>query len=201
MIPFIVIATLLTLVAGAFILWPLLRGRSSGGHGGAAAVAAFRRTLQELEVERGAGRIGEDAYGAARAVIERQLVEALAGGAAPAAAGPSPALRTALFAAAVVLVVPIALYKTLGAGESLATDAPAGAMAAGGDGQPGDAKAAARPLTNEQVQKMIDRMQEALQKNPADVQGWGELARANAYLRHYPEAVRAFTRALSLIHI
>jgi len=196
MIPFIVAATLLTLLAGALILWPLLRSGRPGGRGGAAAVASFRRTLQELETERAAGRIGEDAHREARAVIERQLVDALAAGPAP-ATGPSPALRTAIFAAAVVLVVPIALYMKLGAGDSLA-EASAGAMGASGDAQGGEAKGAARPLTNEQVQKMIDRMQEALQKNPADVQGWSELARANAYLHRYPDAVRAFTRALAI---
>jgi cytochrome c-type biogenesis protein CcmH len=41
-------------------------------------------------------------------------------------------------------------------------------------------------------------MVEALKKQPADPQGWAMLARAYAYQHQYPDAVRAYTKAIEL---
>lgn len=45
---------------------------------------------------------------------------------------------------------------------------------------------------------MISELAEHLNKNPADVQGWTMLARAYAYQHQYPDAVRAYTKAVAL---
>jgi cytochrome c-type biogenesis protein CcmH len=75
-----------------------------------------------------------------------------------------------------------------------------GAIRAAGaaNGAEGEAQAKARPLTGAQVQKMIDDRVENLKKNPTDAQGWTMLARAYSYQRQYPDAVRAYLKAVAL---
>jgi cytochrome c-type biogenesis protein CcmH len=45
---------------------------------------------------------------------------------------------------------------------------------------------------------MIDGLVDALKKSPGDAQGWTMLARAYSYQRQYPEAVRAYVKAVAL---
>jgi cytochrome c-type biogenesis protein CcmH len=99
-----------------------------------------------------------------------------------------------------VLLTPIALYAVLGNPDALIPGAESGdGQQAGADGSAkSGAKAAAKPLTGAQVEKMIAAMVEALKKQPADPQGWAMLARAYAYQHEYPDAVRAYTKALEL---
>ena len=193
---FLIAAAVLIAAGLASLLWPLLRGARAGDERQTGAVVAqFREKLKELEAERAAGTIDQPQYEQNRREIERQLLEAVA---APvqAPSGPPRARWSAALIGIFLVVAPVVLYATLGTPDALVpgvADAPADA-----GGAHAQARAGAKPLTNTQVQKMVDGLNEALKKNPSDAQGWSMLARAYAYLHQYPDAVRAFTKAVAL---
>jgi cytochrome c-type biogenesis protein CcmH len=201
MIGFALAAVALLAVGIAVMLWPLLRsGEDSGAPKAGAVVELFREKLRDLDAERKSGAIEAAQYEQSRRELERQLLDAVALAADPGAAGPARARWSALAVGLFLFVVPIALYVNIGAPTALM---PGAIRPADGERNPGaQAEGAGRrgagPLTNAQVEKMIGQMNEALTKSPNDVQGWTMLARAHAYLRQYPEAVRAFTRAVAI---
>ncbi len=191
---FFIVAVLLVAAALGAVLWPLLRGpRAPAARQAGAVVALFRDQLRELEAERASGNIDEAQYQQSRRDIERNLLDAVADAdAAP--KGPQRATGSAALVGLFVLVVPLALYAVLGTPDALlpgSTTADATAQGAGG-------KAKAGPITSAQVDKMIAAMVEALKKSPNDPQGWAMLGRAYSYQHQYPDAVRAFTKAVAL---
>jgi cytochrome c-type biogenesis protein CcmH len=184
-------AILLAIGAGA-LLWPLLRGSSiSPGRRAGAIVALFRDQLRELEAERKSGAIEETQYQQSRRDIEHNLVEEVAHIDGP-ASGPRRARFSAALIGVFVIVVPMALYATLGTPDALIPGMQSGAN------DHANAQNAARPLTTAQVQKMIDGLEAKLKQSPGDAEGWAMLARAYAYQRQFPESVRAYTRAVAL---
>jgi len=199
---FLVVAVVLVAVGVGSLLWPLLRGGAAPEVKQATAVVAlFRDKLRELEAERSSGAIDDNQYQQSRRDIERNLLDAVAG-AEPAPAGPRRARLSAVLVGLFVMIAPLVLYVVLGTPDALIPGAESGGgdatAAADGANAKAGGKVAAKPLTTAQVQKMIDAMVDALKKQPNDPQGWAMLARAYAYQRQYPEAVRSFTKALEL---
>jgi cytochrome c-type biogenesis protein CcmH len=202
MIGFILVSLLLLALGVAVLAWPLLRGpRAAPEPKADAIIGLFREKLRDLEAEHAGGGMAAAQYEQSRRELERQLLEAVA--VRPAAAppaGPAPARWSAVLVGSFVLVAPIVLYVFLGAPAALVPGAIAPADGGGGAGgeAAAEGKTRAGPLTNAQVQKMIDSLVEALKKSPGDAQGWTMLARAYSYEHQYPESVRAFTRAVAL---
>jgi len=191
---FFIGAALLLAAGVTALLWPLLRGtRDAADKPVADIVALFRDQLRELEAERQAGNVEEAQYQQSRRDIERHLLDEVAGAELP-ARGPQRARWSAALVGVFVLGAPILLYVTLGTPVALLP----GAETSGDPQQAAAGKGAARPLTGAQVQKMIEGLSENLKKSPGDVEGWSMLARAYAYQRQYPDAVRAYTRAVAL---
>jgi cytochrome c-type biogenesis protein CcmH len=206
---FILVAVLLVATGAAFVLWPLLRG---GGGGSSSApsdgsvVARFRRQRKELDAEHAAGRLAEAAWAEACAALERRLVDAIAGtapaaeeaaGGAAAGAAPRRAIGTAAVALTVLLAVPAGLYAWRGAPELITPEGLAAASESAGGGSAGESAGGAKQITPAQVQKMIAGLEDSLKKNPNDGGAWMMLARAHAYLKQFPEAVRAYTEAVA----
>jgi cytochrome c-type biogenesis protein CcmH len=198
MIGFLIFAAVL-LAAGLFaVLWPLLRGEDSRPVEAAeAVVTVFRDQLRELDAERAGGTVAEAQYEASRREIERNLLAAVAAPPAVAPAGPRRARLTAALAGLFVVFLPLGLYTFVGSPDGLLPGADSGALG-GAPQQAAAARAAAKPITSAQVQKMIDQLAEALKKNPNDAQAWTMLARAYAYNHQYDDAVRAFTKAVAI---
>lgn len=197
MTAFFLVAALLVAIAAAFVLWPLLRGGGKGGRSDGTEVARFRRQRQDLDAEHQAGRLSEAAYTEARSVLERRLVDALAGtAAAQEPKGSARAITTAAVVVTLLLIVPAGLYVWHGTPDAFSPQVAVAEAQGGGAGE-GSAGGGARQLTPAQVQKMIDDLRAALKKNPGDAGSWTMLARAHAYLRQFPEAVRAYTEAVS----
>jgi cytochrome c-type biogenesis protein CcmH len=200
MIAFLVVALVLMAAGLAALLWPLLRQDKGDKEKSAGAiVAVFRDQLRELEAERAGGGLDEAQYEQNRREIERRLLEDVAGGKEDVVKGPQRARWTAALVGAFVIVLPIGLYVVLGTPEAMVPGmiGPAGSQQQAQQGE-GARKVQAGPITSAQVQKMIDGLVEALKKAPNDVEGWSMLARAYAYQHQYPDAVRAFTRAVEL---
>jgi len=191
---FLLAAAILLATGTAVVLRPLLRaGSTSPQQRTSAIVALFRDQLRELEAERRSGAVEEPQYQQARRDIERHLLEEVAG-VDDQAAGPQRARWSAALVGVLLVVVPIGLYVVLGTPDALIPG-----MATNTDAQTSaGAKAAARPLTSVQVQKMIESLVANLKQAPGDAEGWAMLARAYSYQHQYADAVRAYTKAVAL---
>ncbi|HEX7157156.1 MAG TPA: c-type cytochrome biogenesis protein CcmI [Burkholderiaceae bacterium] len=194
---FLLAAVALLAIGLSFILWPLLRRRGKPTAASAAAiVSVYRDQFHELEAEHRSGAVDAAQFEQNRRELEHRLLEEVAHADTGAAAAPR-AIRTAVVLAALVLVVPIVLYLQLGTPEALAPAGEAGAGA--GEAQAsGQGQAGAKPLTNDQVQKMINGLVAALKQNPNDGDAWAMLARSYAYMRQFPQAVDAYAKAAAL---
>ena len=100
---------------------------------------------------------------------------------------------------AFVVVVPIVAYLALGRPETIGAGPAEPQAAAGPQGQSGGGENAPHPITPEQVQTMIDQLAKRLQQTPQDGDGWSMLARSYSYLGKFPEAVKAYEKAVQLL--
>ena len=205
MIGFLFAAGILLVLALGLLLWPLLRNAEPGEEKKASAVVAlFRDQLRELEAEHAAGTLGDAQFQQSRIELERRLLEEV-GPDAAAPAGPKRARGTALALGVLVLAIPVVLYSRLGTPDALA---PGATMAVAGAQNGGPGGAPNPSVTAAQIQKMIDKLQASLQKNPGDAAGWAMLGRVYAYIgeqsnggdaaKSFQNAVHAYAKAVAL---
>lgn len=110
MITFWLLASVMVLLAGAVVLWPLLRGSAEGGTAREAVNAAiFRERLAELDGERQAGRLGAEPYQALRTELERTLLADVPG-AEPVVIVPGRRLGLAIAVAALLPLLMLGYY-------------------------------------------------------------------------------------------
>ncbi len=184
---FWILAGVLTLVALAFILPPLLRSpRAAGVQRDALNVQVIKDQLEELHADLEAGRLDQAAYAAARHDLERSLLEDVEKApAAPARVRPGGRWMAALL----LLVVPalsVLIYQRLGAEPTLERIAAgkAALRAAGNDPQALDA--------------MVEKLAEHMRREPGNVDGWALLGRTYAALSRYQDSVKAYRHAVEL---
>ena len=183
---FWVIAVLLLSVALAFLLTPLLRNRAGSGDGASrdsASLAVFRDQLAELDADLAAGSIDREQWEAARADLQRGLLED-AGAPAVAAAVPAPRSKAAAIVVAVAVpLFAIGIYLVLGNPQGLD---PSKASAA---------QSAPHGLTQEQIEGMVARLAQHLESNPDDAEGWIMLGRSYTAMGRFGDAAAAFAKA------
>lgn len=183
---FWVYAALLTAVALAILVTPLVRNRTRTGPAvsrEASNLTVFRDQLAELDADLAAGTIGQDQWEAARGDLQRGLLEDAA---APAVAAVPAMTRSKAVTIGVAIAVPlIAVLAYLGLGNPQALD-PAKVSTAQG---------APHQLTPEQIESMVARLAERLEANPDDVEGWIMLARTYSAMGRHDEAAKAFAKA------
>ncbi len=184
---FWVAAALLSMLAVAFLVVPLVRKRAAPGAGtsrDAAKLALFRDQSAELDADLAAGTIGREQWDAARADLQRGLLE----DAAPAAsATAAPARRSGALAIAVAAAVPllaVSLYLLLGTPQGLD---PA-KVASAPEGAP-------HGLTGAQIEAMVAKLEQHLASNPDDVEGWTMLARTYSALGRFDDSAKAYAKA------
>ncbi|MFO1267075.1 MAG: tetratricopeptide repeat protein [Rubrivivax sp.] len=185
---------------------------------------ALRQQWHELGERQRSGALDAAAYEAARTALERRIVEAVqqpaaqAGAAdaavearpqrAPAVAGarvPRTSGRFIATAGVFVLALAAAGYAWKGEPRAAAGTPPhgfdqAGADAGGagtgggGEGGPGGQQRAGA----EQLEVLITQLQQRLEKQPGDVQGWALLARSQMALNRFDEAAASYRKALAI---
>jgi cytochrome c-type biogenesis protein CcmH len=191
MIAFAGVAAAMVAAALAWILVPLLRG--SSGTGAALAreasnVAILRDQLRELETDLANGAMPRDQYEQAKGELERRVLEESR--ALPGAAAFAPSAAGAMTAAIVAGSLPLAailLYVALGNFDAFSPRT--------------EGEAAARPhdVSPEKIDSMLKEVEARLAQNPGDAEGWIILARTNYQLSRFPDAARAFERAVALV--
>jgi cytochrome c-type biogenesis protein CcmH len=195
---FLLCAVVLLAMALSFLLWPLLRGSVRATGRDRAVASLYRDQLRELIADRSAGNINDEQFETGRRELERRLLEEIA--------QPAPVTRvarstrlTAAGVAVFVLVVPVVAYLALGKPETIGLGTSELQAAGGAQGQSTGADNAPHPITPQQVQTMIDQLAKRLQQAPQDADGWSMLARSYSYLGKFPEAVKAYEKAVELL--
>ncbi len=188
MTQFAIFATLLVVVAAAFILPPLWLGlRSPEGKADRkqANLAIFRDQLAELEREKSEGSLAESDFEQARRELQRRLLEEVEPDAGEATRGTHGASRkTALAILALMPILAVLGYGMLGNPNAL-----------------NPARTAAPPqMTPEQINEMVAKLAERMQANPDNMQGWLMLARSYKTMGRYEEAAEAYGKAEKVIN-
>ena len=188
MTQFAIFATLLVIVAAAFILPPLWLGlRPSAGKADRkqANLAIFRDQLAELEREKSEGSLAESDFEQAKRELQRRLLEEVEPDAAattPGTHGPSRKLAVAILVLMPVLAV--LGYGMLGNPNAL-----------------DPTRIAAPPqMTQEQINDMVAKLAARMEANPDNMQGWLMLARSYKTMGRYAEAAEAYGKAEKVIN-
>jgi cytochrome c-type biogenesis protein CcmH len=145
---------------------------------------ALKAQLRQLDDDLAAGTIDAEAHARTREEIERRLLDEVS---AAEPAGTAGGSRTTRWVLLVVLpVVAVALYAALGSPAALSPEA----------------RTAAAEPTPADVEAMVAKLAERMDKQPPgraeDLEGWLMLGRSYAVLQRWPEASRAFARAIEL---
>jgi cytochrome c-type biogenesis protein CcmH len=148
-------------------------------------LALLKAQLAQADQDLAAGHIDAAQHRATRTEIERRVLEEEDVAAAPVRQG-SPR-GTLMLLLVGVPVLALGLYGLLGRPEALSPQA----QVAQGEPSPQEIEA--------MVAKLAERMEKQPPGNVADTEGWVMLGRSYAVMQRYPEASRAFARALQLM--
>lgn len=185
---FAIFATLLIVVATAFVLPPLwlgLRYPQNRADRKETNLGIFRDQLAELAREKAEGTLAEADYEQARQELQRRLLEEVD----PAAEGATQVTHGPSRKTAVALLVLLPICGLLGYGflgnpkalDPMQTAAP-------------------QQMTPEKINDMVNTLAEKLKANPDNPPGWLMLARSYKSMGRYADAVQAFTNAESAIN-
>lgn len=183
MTQFAIYATLLIVVAAAFILPPLwfgLRSPREKADRKQANLAIFRDQLAELEREKTEGTLAESDFEQARRELQRRLLEDVEPDAGDTAQGThGPSHKTAIAALLALPILAVLGYWMLGNPKAL---------------DPAET-AAPQQMTAEKINEMVANLAAKVKANPDDLKGWLMLARSYKTMGRYDEAVEAYAKA------
>ncbi len=190
MIAFWISAALLLVLALALVLPALLKSKTStdkAADGAAQAnLSVLRDQLKQLDIEFAASSINAEQMALAKSEIERRALEEES--APESLVAPAKSKRTAWALGLAIPLVALGIYGFLGNIQALD---PANSLA----------KAEQEP-TPEQIEAMVsafaDRLEAVPTNQPADPKAWEMLARSYAAMQKFPEANKAFKRAVEL---
>ena len=188
MIVFVLVAALLVGVALAWLLPPLIR-RDPGAlvHDRVQMnLGLLRDQLADLEAERVGGTLSPEQYAESKAELERRVLEETESGTRHAAAVASGGRATAAVVAATVPIAAVVLYLSFGDPGALDLQS-----------RRADLEHSKQP-TAQEIEAMLTRLAQRLEKEPDNAEGWAMLARSYYVLRRYPEAVRAYEQLVKL---
>lgn len=180
------LATMMAILALAFIALPLLRNRQDNTvKGDQLNTAVIREQLGELKTDMDAGKLDADAYASARHDLERELLDTI-NQSEPENTGNSHSGRwVLLILLPAVPLLAVALYQQLGAGDL--------------SSQPPPTRTAQTQNSNgmqeHDINQTLELLEQRLNDEPEHPDGWMLLARSYTSLRRYDEAVAAYEQA------
>jgi len=189
-ITFVILAALMVAAALAWVLVPLLRGHHRAGVVREASnVAILRDQLAELDADLASGTLAAEQYEPARRELEQRVLdEAKAPAVNAGEIAPRAGAWTAAILGGTIPIVTVVLYLVLGGPQGLAPGAA-----------PAAATGAEHDLSPQQVDAMVDKLVARLEREPDNAEGWVVLARTYYSQNRFPEASKAFARAVALI--
>ncbi len=189
MVVFWLLATLMTALALAFILVPLLRGRGTVGPSALEAnLAVLRGQRSEIEADVANGVLPASERDEAMAeLMERAQGELARAADRPgrAASAKRPWNTMAAVAAFAVPALAFGVYAWLGTPGALDSRVPAHADAS--------------KLNDQQIEAMVDNLARKVRQRPDDPRGWALLARSLSAMGRFDEAVEAYEHLSQLV--
>ena len=186
MVVFWLLAALMTALALAFVLVPLLRPRKAAGPSAAEVnLEVLRSQRREIDADVALGVLPGEARGEALDELAGRAEQDLA----PGEAAPTPPITqrrpwpAAVAAAIAVPAIAFGMYAAVG--NPKATDPTVTKPVTG--------------MTEHDVAAMVDKLAAKVRERPDDVQGWSLLARSMAALGRFNEAVEAYEHLAKLV--
>jgi cytochrome c-type biogenesis protein CcmH len=192
MTSFLMLAVLLSALALAFIITPLVSTRFAQNHGGQSGqlnLAVLRDQLRELDLDLKQGIIDQAAYSSARHELELRVAQDVGSEQTHHSKTASKG-ALALLLSVGVLVLAACLYSYLGNKDAFdpAKLKPPAESADTADGK----------FKQEQINAMLAQVIAHLKEQPDDAKGWAILARSLAGLGRFDEANKAYAKLLAL---
>ncbi|CAN1496340.1 COG4235 Cytochrome c biogenesis factor [Burkholderiaceae bacterium] len=191
MTTFIIIALLMTVIAVLMIVLPFRRKKLDLQKISLEQdenIAILRNQLRQFELDFKEGRIGQEQLDEARLDVEKRLLQEE--GAIAADQMDLKAVNQhggkkwpTIWIASGLPIFAIALYLLVGSPLALY-------LPEANQGQP--------QLSQKDIEGMVERLAEKLQKDPNNAEGWQMLGRSYAALQKMPEALDAYKKALAL---
>jgi cytochrome c-type biogenesis protein CcmH len=191
MTTFIIIALLMTVIAVLMIVLPFRRKKLDLQKISLEQdenIAILRNQLRQFELDFKEGRIGQEQLEEARLDVEKRLLQEEG-----AIAADQMDLKAVdqhggkkwptIWIASGLPIFAIALYLLVGSPLALY-------LPEANQGQP--------QLSQKDIEGMVERLAEKLQKDPNNAEGWQMLGRSYAALQKMPEALDAYKKALAL---
>ena len=187
MLVFSVVALLLIVATLLFLLPPLLQGKDTKNviERKELNILLYKDQLAELEADLKSENITQDQFDQAHADLERSLLQDVEGETDTVVSKSDSGKYAAVVIAITVPLVAISMYGTLGEGER------------GFDPEnfrPGMTTQGHEGTLEEQVRKLQDHVQ----ANPDDLEGWVMLAKSYYFLKQYQAASDAFARSVAM---
>lgn len=174
---FLILSATLVVAVLLALAWPLLRPPAPAVlRTEASNLRLLREQLAELDAERDAGTLDAEQHAAARAELERRVLEETRE--ADVAVQARPGRASVLVLALALPALAVGLYARLGNPDGLQASAP-----------PPHATAA-------DVESLVERLAERMKAQPEDPNGWALLGRAYAGLQRWRESAQAFDEAV-----
>ncbi len=182
---FLAIAVVMITIATVLLVLPLRKKTEAATGEQEENIVILRDQLSQLDVDFAEGRIAADQLQDAQRDIEKRLLleeRAISADQAPVGTKPKRILFPALLIGISVPVCTVLLYLWIG--NPVATDPLAQSQ------QPA--------LTEQDIQNMVEQLASRLEKDPNNPEGWQMLARSYAAMQRFPEATKAYKKALEL---
>ena len=181
-----VILAALTAVVLSFLLYPLVGGRDAVDERDAFNAAVYRDQLEEIEVDRARGLIGEAEAEAARLEVARRLLAADKNDAGASGEGPRGVLPGAAFLV-VAIGLPLAVLGVyLFYGSPRLPDQPLAARLTD-------------PAKEKDIGVLVARVEARLRAEPDEGAGWDAIAPIYLGGRRYADAAEAYRQAIRLL--
>ena len=180
---FWMLAGLMTAVALAFVLIPLLRSRPPEGPSAMEAnLEVLRGQRRELEADIAAGVVPAEARNEALAELVSRAEADLSAPPSAVSAQRKPPWAAVAIAAVGIPALAFGLYLVIGA--PLAVDPRV---------------ASAAPADQKNMIELVDRLAQKVRERPDDAKGWALLARSTAAMGRFEESVRAHEHLMKLV--
>ncbi|HEY2628121.1 MAG TPA: c-type cytochrome biogenesis protein CcmI [Usitatibacter sp.] len=184
MLVFWLLATLMTALALAIVIVPLLRNRNTAGPSALEAnLAVLRGQKNEIDADVANGVLPESERDEALAELVERARSDLASPASDTARSSRPWVA-AVAAAFAVPALAFGIYAWLGAPGALEAKAPVHD---------------ASKLDDQQIEAMVNNLAQKVKQRPDDPRGWALLARSLSAMGRYDESVEAYEHLAKLV--
>ena len=185
MTAFVIVAVAMMALALAWVLWPLLRPRTSRSvERSAANVTIIKDQFADLDADLARGILSPDQHAESKSELERRLLDE-ARGSESVRSEQRPHRSYAVIVALIAPIAAAALYWQIGTPGALSSQAAV-------------AQDASQP-SPEEMDAMIAKVKQRLEKEPDNVEGWTILARTHYTLGRFQDAAVAYAALTALV--